>query len=99
MQLVHYRYPIGIKNIVANKFFHPIALFLVSSLLRSANFIFNRKYKVPNFATDKKRQTVKGNLEQQTNDSVNNIHRTNCWTELHSISDKKELSQNTEGNR
>ena len=32
------------------------------------------------------------------NDSVNNIHRPNCWTKLYPTSDKNELSQNREGN-
>ena len=38
---------------------HAIANFVVSSRLRFARiFIFNRKYKVPNFATDEKRRTL-----------------------------------------
>ena len=40
---------------------HAIANFVVNLRLRFARiFIFNRKYKVPNFVTDDKRQKVNG---------------------------------------
>ena len=46
--------------------FGAIANFVVSSRSRFArNIIFNRKYSVPKFATDAKRENVSGNFTKQ----------------------------------
>ena len=51
-----------------------IANFVVSSRLRFARiFIFNRKYKVPNFATDVKRRNVTSKPKKKTRHNDNEI--------------------------